>query len=144
MNTCKNCKYWHQITADNNQNWNDESPHLTPHLPDNCWGRCHRTIAYYDADSDIRTACDGILVWDYEQYSACGATGENFGCIHWEKKICENCKYWEEAAHGFGRCDKYGKFIRVDTNGILYVSEKISRARMVKYNTLCSNWEVKK
>ena len=76
---CKNCKYW----ARHNANYYNDK-----------FGRCNNGKKFrygdaWDICDNKSNACkknDELYYEDYESYSADFETGENFGCIHWEKK----------------------------------------------------------
>lgn len=76
MKKCKNCKYWKKHTEEyNNKNF----------------GECYcKKIEYSEDISNKEITDDMLLYWDCECYSADFETGQNFGCIHFEKNDLEN------------------------------------------------------
>jgi hypothetical protein len=68
-NTCSSCKYWIRT--------NDK------HV-DETLGNCKSDKFIYDPWSKGHPS-DVLVYSDYEGYSAGFCTGQDFGCIHWEK-----------------------------------------------------------
>jgi hypothetical protein len=70
---CKDCAYWTR----------KKYPHEPePEKVGNC--KCDKFV-YTGGFDDNETPIDGLGYSDYESYSACFETGENFGCIHFKK-----------------------------------------------------------
>lgn len=67
MNICKNCKHWKRY------DFSEKHTYM---------GTCSSIKFVYKEDPSK----DSLEYWDYEDYSAGFATGEDFGCIHWETK----------------------------------------------------------
>ena len=69
---CKNCKHWHRFERE---------------YEDNALGSCDETDDYNTYQKgerdDIAYGCD------YEGYRAGVYTGQNYGCIHFSKKMEE-------------------------------------------------------
>lgn len=70
INRCRTCKYWKHIDKGS-----------FPHEPGFGSCSCKKFIEHGTSER----VTDGLVYWDYEGYSAGFKTGENFGCIHWEK-----------------------------------------------------------
>lgn len=63
---CKNCRHWER---------NEQTLE----------GRCEsEKFVYQEAEQN---SSDHLVYWDYESYSAGFRTAENFGCIHFQKKL---------------------------------------------------------
>jgi hypothetical protein len=75
VNTCDKCKYW--------------SAPKVPYSRQIFNGECaHSKFVYSSIYKGIETETpeDGLMYWDYDDYSASFYTGPKFGCIHWEKE----------------------------------------------------------
>ena len=71
MNTCKDCKH---LEAD------------TLYIGFGYCGKMGDSNHFKFHPKDRTAELDKCYGWDYEGYSAGTYVGENFGCIHWEKK----------------------------------------------------------
>ena len=69
---CATCKHWTRYTDGFDQHYH--GPHA---------GECSNKHFTYGS---VNVPINGLVYWDYEGYSAEFATGEDFGCIHWEEK----------------------------------------------------------
>ena len=68
---CKNCKYYN----DDNQYGKVKS-----------YGECDCSKFIYDYDYEHCKEKDVLIYYDYESYNAGFKVGEEFGCIHFERK----------------------------------------------------------
>jgi len=64
---CKNCRFW-EPPGDNSK-----------------FGNCKNENFVYCGDAYSDTGTDALVYGDYDGYSASFGTGEDFGCVHWEK-----------------------------------------------------------
>ena len=74
MITCKECRHWKRLTGKHDKSFHGEYA-----------GECSSEKFRYNGEGPTQTARDEFTYWDYEGYAAGFHTGENFGCIHWEK-----------------------------------------------------------
>ena len=65
---CMNCRYWDRGGYKN---------YLV--------GTCKNDKFVYTGDGEYETQVDGLGYWDSESYAAGFETGQDFGCIHFEK-----------------------------------------------------------
>lgn len=81
---CKNCKHWERY-SENNHNFDETNDKR---------GKCSSPkfidssgYEYFDDEGNelILGANDTLEYHDHESYKAAFSTGENFGCIHFEK-----------------------------------------------------------
>lgn len=68
---CATCKFWERYT---------KTADVDCYGAHNGGCRSEKFIEQEDKDHD-----DALYYWDFEGYSAGFQTGQNFGCIHWEK-----------------------------------------------------------
>ena len=71
MNTCQSCLYWKRFTDKYVLKYKGNG------------GFCRSKKFVYTSG---KVPADGLALWDEEDVNADFATGESFGCIHWEKK----------------------------------------------------------
>jgi hypothetical protein len=76
MNTCKTCKWWKRASEDRQDSLGQYA------------GYCSHDAFVCPEESpfDGKVPRNGLRYWDQEGESAGFETGENFGCIHWEKQ----------------------------------------------------------
>jgi hypothetical protein len=75
MHTCKTCRNF-----------------VTDELIDKSFGTCllmgdANDYDFYSDKTTLKPWTDRCYGWDYESYKAGTYVGENFGCIHWEKRV---------------------------------------------------------
>lgn len=69
---CKDCKHWKRCEG---------------FMYNEKYGDCSHYKFVYEEENPNEN--DNLVYWDYESYSAGFRTGEDFGCIHFEKKVNE-------------------------------------------------------
>lgn len=75
LKICKNCRYWTRYMPESYEVYREH------------FGTCHHerflyggVVGYHPDNSN------SLYYWDFESYAAGFATGEDFGCVHWEKR----------------------------------------------------------